>query len=287
MPNGWYEVLRGQRPPSARWLTRGQHQHAPHKGNACPTTTESTGLHQCKSRQKPQPKQAARVGSLEAAISALGNADGPALKSLQEALSKAKQATQVPVGERLEACLHSSSVPGNRARLAAEPKGKFDWKHCAQKRDWRPPLNQQLRWMLGRNWVGAGCDRRPSEGTFPVEGFTPRWFDGCGGGHDDHNGCGDTRGQSLRAYGGSETSAFVWRVRRVLLGPWTFLRGLRTGEAAHPGLLIDEGTARMDSKSTVGASQGAITRNLVDFRGRADRVRDRNHQVRTTRSGRV
>ena len=44
--------------------------------------------------------EAARVTSFEAAISALGNADGAALKLLQEALSKAREATQVaPVGE--------------------------------------------------------------------------------------------------------------------------------------------------------------------------------------------
>ena len=45
----------------------------------------------------------ARVASLGTTVSALGNADGPALK--QEALSNAKKATQVaPIAERLEAC---------------------------------------------------------------------------------------------------------------------------------------------------------------------------------------
>ena len=38
----------------------------------------------------------ARVTALEAAISALGGADGAALKSLQEALQKAKQSQSAP-----------------------------------------------------------------------------------------------------------------------------------------------------------------------------------------------
>ena len=88
----------------------------------------------------------------------MGNADGPALKSLLEGLSKAKKATRVaPVGERLEACtqciertrkrleksdLELQKIQAERARLAAEvAEGKFDWKHFAQKRDRRPPLS--------------------------------------------------------------------------------------------------------------------------------------------------
>ena len=80
--------------------------------------------------------------------------------------------------------------------------------------------------------------------------LTPRGFDGCGGGHDDPNGCGDTRGQSLRSYGSydrrsrKQASSCGRRVEFCLSrGPGTSLRcaarhnlrGLRIGEAAHPG----------------------------------------------------
>ena len=150
VPNGWYEVLRGPRPPSVRWpvAARGQHQHARAQPRPAITkvscTREKVANNDAVHRPPPvrvSPEAAneaarARVTSLEAVISALGNADGPALKLLQEALSKARKAAQVaPVGERLEACtqfierakkrleksdLELEKIQAERARLAAE-----------------------------------------------------------------------------------------------------------------------------------------------------------------------
>ena len=136
--------------PSVRWpvAVRGQHQHA--RGQSRPQSTKSSApgrrLPNNDAVHRPPPVRVspeaaneaarARVTSLEAAISALGNADGPFLKLLQEALSKARKATQVaPVGERLEACtqfierarkrleksdLELEKIQAERARLAAE-----------------------------------------------------------------------------------------------------------------------------------------------------------------------
>ena len=63
----------------------------------------------------------AKVTALEAAISALGSADEGALKSLHEALQKAKQSTHVPpVGERLDACHQFIERAKNRLAKADE-----------------------------------------------------------------------------------------------------------------------------------------------------------------------
>ena len=97
-------------PPSVRWpvATRGQHQHA--RGSLAAvnevsrtretTTTQSAGFHQCESPQKPQPKQPVPELRRSKPRSVLWATQTAQLKSLQEVLSKAKQATQVaPVGE--------------------------------------------------------------------------------------------------------------------------------------------------------------------------------------------
>ena len=149
------------------------------------------------------------------------------------------------MGSDWKRALNSSSVPRSasrnliwswrRSRQSAPgwpqswPKGKLDWKCCAQKQDRRPPLNHQRPWMLGR---------RLSKGTFPVEGFTSRWF--AGGGHDDPKGCGDTRGQSFRAHGshdrrGRKQASSCGGCIEFCLSRRPGLRGFRIGEAAHPG----------------------------------------------------
>ena len=51
-------------------------------------------------------------------------------------------------------CKRSKLRPGWRQSL---PKGKHDWKHCAQKRDWCLPLNHQRRGFWGRI-EEDGCD---------------------------------------------------------------------------------------------------------------------------------
>ena len=101
----WPVVSRGQ--PSQRRQSQPRRQSRPQSKN--PPTPKSDPV------QRPSPMRTspdvvtdaarARVTALEAAISALGTADGAALKSLQEALHKAKQSAHIPpVGERLDAC---------------------------------------------------------------------------------------------------------------------------------------------------------------------------------------
>ena len=121
VPNGWYEVLRGPRPPSVRWpvVPRGQPsrrqsqprpQSRPLSKNLLAYQTQKSNPVLRPSSMGSSPDVAteaarARVTAFEAAISALGSADEAALKSLHEAIQKAKQFAHVPpVGERLDAC---------------------------------------------------------------------------------------------------------------------------------------------------------------------------------------
>ena len=244
-----------------------------------------------------------RVTSLEAAINVLGNADSPALKLLQEALSKARKATQVaPVGERLETCtqfierarkrleksnLELEKIQAERARLAAElAEGQARLvlrTEAGSAAPTQPPAPMDVGAELKR--MQAVIDDLLRERS--------QWKGaGCGGRHNDPNGCGDTRGQSFRAHG-SHDRRVEGASSSVCQEPGTSLRcAARYGEAAHPGpprlrilldsasqwsqvpiVAVEEGTARMDPTSTVAASQGAIARNLVQFGGHEQATR--------------
>ena len=63
------------------------------------------------------PEAHARVARLQAAVDAMGDDDGPEMRTLREALKKAKQETSAaPVGVRLDAC--AQFVERARARLS-------------------------------------------------------------------------------------------------------------------------------------------------------------------------
>ena len=100
-----------------------------------------------------------------------------------------------------------------------------------------------------------------------MEEFTPRWFDGCGGGHDDPNGCGDTRGPRMEAMI-DEVGSKRLRVEGASSSVCREGRGSAPGatKTSHfvgqwsqvpSAIPVAEGTGR-DPTSTVAASEGAI-----------------------------
>ena len=98
-PSGWFEVIRGPRPPSVQWplASKGQGK-GKGKGNKKPPTA-------VKAPQKVQSKSELQghVASIEAAIRALGpNPEPTVLASLTDALGKAKVvATQAEVTKEI------------------------------------------------------------------------------------------------------------------------------------------------------------------------------------------
>ena len=90
VPNGWYEMSRGPRPPSVRWplVSHGQpsqprrifRHFSPHT-----RAIQFSDLARCAVATEAA---RARVTALEAAISALGSSDGAALKSLHEGFAE-------------------------------------------------------------------------------------------------------------------------------------------------------------------------------------------------------
>ena len=80
-PNGWYEVIRGPRPPSVQWplAPKGQGKGKGGKPVAAPRAPQKT----------PQKAQS-KVGRLEAALPALGQEQSSARSALEEALKTAK-----------------------------------------------------------------------------------------------------------------------------------------------------------------------------------------------------
>ena len=131
-------------------------------------------------------------------------------------------------------------------------------------------------------------------------------FDGCGGGHDGPNGCGDTRGHSFREYGSHDRrsrkqasscggpikfcllrgrgTSLRCTTRYGLPGPPRFCILLDSGSQwsqVPSAIPVEEGT--VDPTSTVAASEGAIVGNLVDFRGleQATRVDSETGSVRS------
>ena len=115
VPQGWFNVIRGPRPPSVRW-PQAQSSHRPVKvvRNASVTPAQvSVGRPRVqhdpvrKSGPVPTPEEvmerARRATQLESATQSLDAGD-PALVPLQEALKKAKaQASAQPLADRVSA----------------------------------------------------------------------------------------------------------------------------------------------------------------------------------------
>ena len=193
--NGWYEVLRGPRPPSVRWpvVPRGQPsrrqsqprpQSRPQSKNppARQTTPKSDPV------QRPSPMRSspdvateaarAKVTAFEAAISALGSADEADLKSLHEALQKAKQSAHVPpIGERWDACHQFIERAKKRLAKADENLLKL----------------QTERTQLATELAGT---QGASSRKIRVDGRTPRRS-------QDSHGCGDV-GHTVGTHGSTD-----------------------------------------------------------------------------------
>ena len=125
VPSGWYEVIRGPRPPSQKWPWASPHQSAqsrqPLFGSGPPVCQggrwgQRRGIGRVgqsgqpdRARSSPEVAISAarqRVVQLEAALAALGDT-GPEVTMLQTALMRAKQAAQEPhLDVQMSLCEH-------------------------------------------------------------------------------------------------------------------------------------------------------------------------------------
>ena len=116
VPSGWYEVIRGPRPPSQKWPLAASRQPAqqsrqPQSGPASGRQGGRWGPRRgvvSVGRQEPQTQRVRatpevvlssareRVVKLEAALAALGDTSGPEVALLQSSLQSAKRAAQEP-----------------------------------------------------------------------------------------------------------------------------------------------------------------------------------------------
>ena len=122
VPSGWIQVLRGPRPPSQQWPStkrratsvvespaqRQQRTPPPIPSSHAQQNRQPARAPEVRVHRSPDEVAAAgqqRVQRLEAALQTLGDEDTPEVKSLQDALKKAKVAAQgIPVGVHLEEC---------------------------------------------------------------------------------------------------------------------------------------------------------------------------------------
>ena len=98
VPSGWYEVIRGPRPPSQKWPRASPHQSAQSRGQRRGLGRVGQSGQPNRARSPPEVALSAarqRVAKLEAALAALGDT-GPEVTVLQSALKRAKQAAQEP-----------------------------------------------------------------------------------------------------------------------------------------------------------------------------------------------
>ena len=213
VPNGWYEVLRGPRPPFVRWpvAARGQHQHA--RGQSRPQSPKSCApgrrLPNNDAVHRPPPVRVSPEAANEAARARVtsrsrdqcfgqrrrpcfevvtgGLVKGPeshpscpswgaigSVHSIHRACQEAPREIRFGVGEDPG----RARPAGGRVGRRASSIGSI----AHRSRIGGPHSTTSAHGCWGRIEEDAGCDRRHSEGTFPVEGFTSRWFAGCGGG---------------------------------------------------------------------------------------------------------
>ena len=97
VPNGWLQVIRGPRPPAARWPSapKGSVQRSPSK----PVVAQPVLPQDACRRPKPSEVRAAastRIARLQGALASLGPDDTEERKVLEAALKKAKTQAAVP-----------------------------------------------------------------------------------------------------------------------------------------------------------------------------------------------
>ena len=183
-----------------------------------------------------------------------GLADGAALKSLQEALHKAKQSAHIaPVGERLDACQERAKkrlakadadllrLQTERAQLATElAEGQARFEALRTEAGAVPTVQSAPKDLSSELQRMQGGDRRASAGTIRVDGHTPRGsqdshgFSGDGGFTVDTHGSVDRRSRNQTTTCGGWVE-FSMSVRSRRCSARYGLRGVRVGEASHPG----------------------------------------------------
>ena len=147
VPSGWYEVIRGPRPPSQKWPraspTHSAQSGQPLAGSSPPSrpVVGRWGHRRGVGRvgQSGQPERARsspevaisaarqRVVQLEAALAALWETQGPETTMLQTSLKRAKQAAQEPPFGRADQFVRAVRQQGpttsDGARRGEEPSG--------------------------------------------------------------------------------------------------------------------------------------------------------------------
>ena len=99
VPSGWVQVLRGPQPRAEKWPSatqkRGSTEIPNSNGEVAPTIRAVTrGSPRTWTRDTALQEARRRVVSLEAALQAMGDFQGPEVDVLKNALSRAKQAAQ-------------------------------------------------------------------------------------------------------------------------------------------------------------------------------------------------
>ena len=114
-PSGWYEVIRGPRPPSVQWplAPKGQGKGKGGKPVAVP-----------RAPQKIPQKAQSKVGRLEAALQALGQEQSSARSALEEALKTAK--AEVPKQVHPQQRVAEASARVERLEAALKLLGEDD-----------------------------------------------------------------------------------------------------------------------------------------------------------------
>ena len=182
VPSGWLQVIRGPRPPAARWPSahKGSVQRSPSK----PVITQPVLPQDACRRQKPSEVRAAastRISRLQGAVASLGPDDTEERKVLEAALKKAKtQAAVPPVEDQI--AMSVKFLERARKRLAvADTEVQAAVKKKSQlQRSGRHPSEapKKLRSTFARRlpngeWVVVQTELRAAQVSSP--GGSPRW----------------------------------------------------------------------------------------------------------------
>ena len=102
VPNGWLQIIRGPKPPSARW-SRTKPSDKPHRAPGVSPDSKQTFTPQVRGPQIPRrtPESnrsaaAAKIARIQASIAALGDEDPEEVELLKKALMKAELQAKIP-----------------------------------------------------------------------------------------------------------------------------------------------------------------------------------------------
>ena len=102
VPNGWLQIIRGPKPPSARW-SQTKPSDKPHRAPGVSPDSKQTLTPQVRGPQIPRrtPESnrsaaAAKIARIQASIAALGDEDPEEVELLKKALMKAELQAKTP-----------------------------------------------------------------------------------------------------------------------------------------------------------------------------------------------